>query len=135
MLKTFNFQKNFQAVMRRAKIYGIYVNYHDKTNHPEVMAILKMLINLALLPHHLIEEGLQYIENLAYKLAKEMSTTKKWEKFFSYFRRFWMNKIKPENFSVFDAEDRTNNCLERYHRDLNALLGYHPTVKKFIGNY
>lgn len=92
-----------------------------------------MLINLALLPQDLIEEGLQYNGKLAYELGTKMESTKKWKNFFGYLRRYWMKKIKPENFSVFDAEDRTNNCLERYHRDLKALLGYHPSLKGFIG--
>lgn len=121
--------------MRKAKGYRIYTNYHDKNNNPEVMAILKMVINLALLPHTKIEEGLGYIEKLAFELGEKMGSTNKWKKLFSYFRRYWMKNVKPQNFSVFDAEDRTNNCLERYHRDLNAMLGYHPPVKDFIGKY
>lgn len=91
-----------------------------------------MIIALALLPAHLIPEALLYIEQLAYALGAIQGTLRKWQKFFAYFRKEWIKTVTPRKFSVFDSLNRTNNCLERYHRDLNQFMIYHPSVKTFI---
>lgn len=124
-----------QAIIRRAKKYGLCLPFHNKDKNPEAHAILKKMIALALLPPHLIREGLNHVKKLAFALGKKEGTLKKWKKLFKYFEKEWMDIVKPEGFSVFDALDRTNNCLERYHRDLNQMLIHHPSVKKFLGKY
>lgn len=124
-----------QAVIRKAKKYGLCLRYNNKEKNPEAHAILKRIIALALLPANLIENGLQIIEELAYKLGEKNKTLNRWKKFFAYFRKEWMTIVTPEGFSVFGALDRTNNCLERYHRDLNQFLMSNPSVRKFFGKY
>lgn len=124
-----------QAVIRRAKRYGLCLRYNNKEKNPEAHKILKRIIALALLPANLIENGLQIVEDLAYQLGDKKGTTNRWKKFFGYYRKEWMTTVTPEGFSVFGALDRTNNCLERYHRDLNQFLLSNPSVNKFFGKY
>lgn len=112
-----------------------------------------MIIALALLPDHLIESGHDYIEKLAMELGKKQdaeaadkaaknekkpprkSYLQKWQDLFKYIRREWIKNVKPKYLSVFNTPIRTNNVIERYHRDLNDLLGGKPGVKKFISEY
>lgn len=107
---------------------------------------MKKLISLALLPADKFEEGLIYVEDLAYKLGKKRDdeleknkkkpkALRKWQELFSYMRREWLNKVKPCNISVFCAPECTNNVLERYHRDLNDMMGGKPGLKRFISEY
>lgn len=124
-----------QAVIRKAKKYGLCLRYNNKERNPEAHDILRKIMALALLPANLIENGLQIVEDLAYKLANKKGTLNRWKKFFAYFRKEWMTTVTPAGFSVFGALHRTNNCLERYHRDLNQFLMNNPPVNKFFGKY
>lgn len=125
--------------------------FNNAEKNPRGHRILKYLIALALLPDHLIETALNYIEELAMDLAREQDEeaaqkaankgTKppkknyvaRWKKMFNYMRREWIKIVKPKNMSVFNVPERTNNVIERYHRDLNDKMGGRPGVKKFIG--
>lgn len=124
-----------QAIIRRAKLLRLCAKFNNKEKNPEAHEILKKIISLALLPPDRVEEALQYVEGLAYELGLRQGTSIKWLKFFKYFRKEWMKVVTPKGFSVFDALDRTNNCIERYHRDLNQFLMTDPAVHKFMGKY
>lgn len=120
--------------MKNARKHQLITTFDNKVKNPKVHQILKEIITLAYLPADKIEEGLQLIEESAYKLGKEQNTEAYWKSFFGYFHREWMTIVKPNNFSVFNAPERTNNAIERYHKDLNQLMGHKPTPLKFIGN-
>lgn len=120
--------------MRKAKALGLCLDYYNKTKDPDGHRILKKLIALAYLPAKLIVEGLLEIEKEAKLVGEKAGTWKKWQNFFEYYRREWIFIVKPQNFSVFNAVNRTNNKLERYHRNINEKIGSKPTVKKFVGN-
>lgn len=49
-----------------------------------------------------------------------------------YFIHQWMDKIGPEDFSVFREVDRTNNKLESYHSRLPQIFGTRPVLPVFL---
>lgn len=54
--------------------------------------------------------------------------------FFQYFERFWLKIVTPDRLSVYDSHFRTNNTLERFHRDLHGYLGTRPELAYFLDN-
>ncbi|EGZ23107.1 hypothetical protein PHYSODRAFT_324361 [Phytophthora sojae] len=60
----------------------------------------------------------------------------KWRTFWSYFQRTWLETYPPEYWNVFgmrrDIISRTNNPLERFHRELNKRFNAHPPMKTFV---
>lgn len=119
--------------MRNARKNKIIVQYDNKKTNPNVHLVLKKIMALTYLPAEKIPEGLAYCKEVAFEVGKEQKTTKYWQDFFTYYDLEWMTKVKPENFSVFNAPERTNNCIERYHRELNQWMGHKPSAVKFIG--
>lgn len=49
-----------------------------------------------------------------------------------YTRRFWLDKVKPKNFSVFGETHRTNNICESRNSRWARELGKSPSVWQFI---
>lgn len=121
-------------MIRRAKSLGLCAEFNNKKLNPECHKVLKRIIALPFLPADRIIEGLDSVQILAYELGRRQSTTEKWKNFFEYYRKEWIQIVKPENFTVCGVRFRTNNFLERWHRDLNEYLCAKPTVKNFIGN-
>ncbi|POM80282.1 LOW QUALITY PROTEIN: Hypothetical protein PHPALM_1901, partial [Phytophthora palmivora] len=60
----------------------------------------------------------------------------KWIKFWQYFARTWLEMYPPELRNICGVQrkivNRTNNPLERFHRELNARIKPHPSVKQFV---
>lgn len=51
-----------------------------------------------------------------------------------YYRRFWLLRMKPANFSVYGHSHRTNNALEAYHRILGRIMmKEHSDIWNFTG--
>ena len=50
----------------------------------------------------------------------------------AYFESYWMDRVTPEGFSVFNEIDRTNNKLESYHSQLPEILGIRPMLTVFL---
>lgn len=53
--------------------------------------------------------------------------------FIDYYRRIWLKMIKPEKFSVYGEEHRTNNDTERENRSWHEICGNHPRTINFLG--
>lgn len=119
--------------MRKAKALHLCAPFDNKKVNPEGHSVLKKMIALAYLPLDRVIEGLEYIEKLAFDLGDKAKTTNSWAKFFAYYRKEWIQIVKPINFSVIKGLRRTNNHIERYHRSLNELMGSKPDVKHFVG--
>jgi hypothetical protein len=51
---------------------------------------------------------------------EDAATREKVEKIFRYVNVFWFGTVGPDRFSVFEAERRTNNDVESFHRWLNS---------------
>ncbi|CAB0038986.1 unnamed protein product [Trichogramma brassicae] len=52
--------------------------------------------------------------------------------FVAYLRRFWFQRVRPINFSVFGLHTRTNNALESYHCNLQRRMGRDPQYWRWI---
>lgn len=60
----------------------------------------------------------------------------RWNKFNDgYINEYWILKVKPKNFNVFELPDRTNNYLESYHKSMNRHFQGKNGFKEFISMY
>ena len=68
------------------------------------------------------------------------SDKKKWEAFWVYFEKQWVNKkvvldtwhLLDKNGDVKEIEGHTNNGIERYNRHMNELIPAHPSIPHFV---
>ncbi|XP_015113805.1 uncharacterized protein LOC107038946 [Diachasma alloeum] len=84
-------------------------------------------MGLALLEPTAINEAFQNLIN-----ETERDILLYFDGFLRYYRRWWINTVKPANFSVFGFHERTNNAIESYHRVLTLRIGLHPNIWTFI---
>ncbi|GMF54124.1 unnamed protein product [Phytophthora fragariaefolia] len=71
------------------------------------------------------------------KVQNIMYSQKKWRRFCKYFVLIWIENFPPAIWNVYGMDgkiiNRTNNPLERYHRELNArFLTPYPAVSTFV---
>lgn len=111
---------SLQALVRNAKKHYILKD-------EEGWGATKLLISLAFLPEHLIEEGFQLIANVIFKGCRHL------EPFIKYYKETWINGFKPSSFCVFRQLFRTNNISERHNRELKENLKIHSTIFAFLG--
>jgi len=52
---------------------------------------------------------------------------------YQYVFGYWFIRIRPEAFTVFDKDIRTNNYLESYHAALLRFIKPHPKIWEFMG--
>ncbi|KAL5237716.1 hypothetical protein ACI65C_005126 [Semiaphis heraclei] len=52
---------------------------------------------------------------------------------YQYVFGYWSVKMRPEAFTVFEKDIRTNNYLESYHAALLRFIKPHPKIWEFIG--
>ncbi|KUF85203.1 Porphobilinogen deaminase [Phytophthora nicotianae] len=61
---------------------------------------------------------------------------RKWKMFWRYFSKTWLETYPPDLWNIYrvkrDIVNRTNNPLERFHRELNARMKPHPSLKYFV---
>lgn len=53
---------------------------------------------------------------------------------YNYVMGYWFVRIRPEGFTVYDMDIRTNNFLESFHAALLKIIKPHPKIWEFIGN-
>lgn len=54
---------------------------------------------------------------------------------YEYVFGYWFVQIRPERFSVYKKDIRTNNYLESYHATLLNIIRPHPKIWEFIGTF
>lgn len=81
-----------------------------------------------------IVDGLQEVEKLAYELGEKNLTLNKWTDFFYYYKKEWLQIVKPQNYIACGVRFQTNNFINRWHRDLNLAMGTKPSTRDYIGN-
>ena len=109
--------------MSRAKSIG-------ETALKKAKELERDLMNLALLPPEWIPEAFGILQD---KLKLHTELCEIMGLLFKYYESFWIRKVKPEIFSVFQKKQRTNNVIERYHRALKELMSTNPEIIQFIG--
>lgn len=90
---------------------------------------MKQFTNLAYLPASVIEPSFKYLAALT---EQTFPGNKGWTKFVTYFQREWIDIVGVEGFSVFNANDRTNNFVESYHARINEAIGKNVTWQDFL---
>ena len=93
-----------------------------KKHHPQMVAKARSferdLMNLALLPSKIIREAFEDV-NKCLEDNKVLHAIM--GPYFMYYRRHWVSKVGPENYSVYLERNRSNNVTKRYHRAFKAL--------------
>ncbi|XP_066596840.1 uncharacterized protein [Prorops nasuta] len=116
-----------QALIKKAQNLSIINKTKNKSVYPERFIIIRKLTFLALLPSYYIRDVLKLL-----KKNTETQFGNFFGKYFKYYEKFWINEIKPENFSVFKRNNRTNNFSESYNSKLNSYLGKKPHINLLI---
>lgn len=112
-----------QAIIRNAANHNIL-----KGNQKEFgWGAAKLLIALAFLPEHLIEEGFMLITQIIFNDNKYLHS------FFQYYKETWLNGFKPASFCIYKELHRTNNISERHNKELKESLNKHSTIIAFLG--
>lgn len=96
---------------------------------------------LAVIPQAKVKkQGITWVKGKISSLcaAKNIALSEpKWGQFWRYFHRTWIVRFPPNLWNVqpFSKElvSRTNNPLERFNRELNAVFrGSHPSLPEFV---
>ncbi|XP_066590821.1 uncharacterized protein [Prorops nasuta] len=116
-----------QAFIKNAEKLKIINREKNKLTYPERYIVIKKIIYLALLPYFYIKEVYELIKK---ETVQEFGDF--FNKFFIYYERQWLSKVGPEQFSVYNKTNRTNNYVESYQRTLNKSLGKHPHFNLFF---
>ncbi|XP_066603369.1 uncharacterized protein [Prorops nasuta] len=116
-----------QALIKKGENLKLVNKNMNKINCPERFIILKKVILSAILPHNYIVRTFNLLRTETNKEFGE-----KFEKYFRYYEKYWLQKVTPKQFSVFQLNDRTNNVCESYHRNLNKTLGKAPHPNVFL---
>lgn len=97
-------------------------------NNPAAKVIFRKFQSLALLPYDKINDAFVYLlrEALQEKKMKEFSP------FIAYFKKEWMEIVKPEYFSVFGKDVRTTGSAEAFNGKLNKKFRTHPSFYNFV---
>jgi hypothetical protein len=85
-------------------------------------------------------QGISWVRNKIKQQCQEQGivySRSKWRQFWRYFRRTWMERFPPMFWNVWGINraivNRTNNPLERFHRELNTRFSVpHPSVPRFV---
>lgn len=83
---------------------------------------------IALLPYDKIKDAFVYL----LREALEEKRFKEFAPFISYFKKEWMEIVKPEYFSVFDKDVRTTGSAEAFNGKLNKKFRTHSSFFNFV---
>ncbi|XP_057329248.1 uncharacterized protein LOC130671115 isoform X2 [Microplitis mediator] len=111
-----------QALMKKAKKIGLLEKLREWEDGKEYF---RKLIGLAFLPANQIQQAFDYLNDLYAVFLPHFQT------FLTYYKSYWINNIKPENFTIYNILNRTNNFVESYNRRLKDKFGIHPRIWQF----
>jgi hypothetical protein len=125
-----------QAVRRQMKS-----TYHIAEKEVSIAmerGVLDMLTVIE--PSTVARQGVKWVKNKIRSRCEEEGidySTGKWARFWRYFRATWLGRYAIEEWNVHGLENylvaRTNNPLERFHRELNkAFPTPHPNLVAFV---
>ncbi|ETM51544.1 hypothetical protein L914_04633 [Phytophthora nicotianae] len=123
-----------QALRRVMKRYAI-------TDEECLIAMTRGVLDTpTVIDHEQVERGIKWVKREIKKrciLAKTEYTTAKWEEFWGYFERTWLDQYTIDVWNVFGLDNelvaRANNSLERFNRELNSRFPTpHPSMATFV---
>lgn len=81
--------------------------------------------SLALLPSHMIKDAFVCL------LRETLKKYPVFAPFIDYYKKEWINKVKPVHFSVFKKDTRTTGAAEAYNCKINQLFRTHGSMFQF----
>ena len=115
-----------QAIWRKIQKCGLASTYRGNS---ECASFVKKIMAVPFLPAELIlpTYTLLQIPTL------QQSQMDKLEVFLNYFKKQWLTKIGPEELSIFNLNNVTNNAAESYHGKLKSIIkSSHPRIWNFL---
>lgn len=101
----------------------IYGNVQIRNNWtPEIDEIRKRLIALSSLPHELIEQAFHYLKGSCSQEIGDLLRD-----VFADFDRFWIKKVKPKHFSIYNYNRRNTFDAQNHNKILEHKLLPNPT--------
>lgn len=147
------FTSDYERAMRKAaktiwpavNLVGCYFHYcqaikRKAHSFPEVSRALqtrngykiyKMYAKLPLLPLDKFADGLAAIDATEQRCGHRAT----FSSFRNYFDRFWVRKVRPENFVISSETHRTNNYLESFNARLSRQIRSQPNIYLWIGEF
>ncbi|EGZ19972.1 hypothetical protein PHYSODRAFT_492971 [Phytophthora sojae] len=123
-----------QACRRKMKCIGLPVGEIKVAMSRNVFDILTVID-----PTKIAVQGITWVKAKICSVCEVKGleySRSKWRTFWSYFQRTWLETHPPEYWNVFgmrrDIISRTNNPLERFHRELNKRFNARPPMKTFV---
>lgn len=83
---------------------------------------------LSLLPYEKINDAFVHL----LREALQENKMKAFAPFINYFKKEWIEIVKPEYFSVFDKKVRTTGSAEAFNGKLNKKFRTHPSFYNFV---
>ncbi|RXG54334.1 hypothetical protein Avbf_16687, partial [Armadillidium vulgare] len=115
-----------QAVISFTRKQGI------NSKEDEYLNILRQILCVPLLPEQFIPRAVTKLSQTIKDLDSDV-TKRNLLKIIKYIENVWIKIVKPSILSVFKSTDRTNNCVEAFHSQLNKAVGItHPGIWIFI---
>ena len=113
-----------EALFRHVQQLGLVTLYRES---PEIRMSIRQVMALGFLPPGRVHDMFQNIRNAGNpNLAP----------FLDYYKTYWLDTVKPQRFSVYDCDIRTNNNLESWHSGFNRLVGkLHPNLFELMNSF
>ena len=111
-----------QAIWSKTQKCGLASTYRGNS---ECASFVKKIMAIPFLPAELIlpTYSLLQIPTL------QQSQMTKLEVFLNYLKKQWLTKIGPEELSIFNLDNVTNNAAESYHAKLKFIIkSSHPRI-------
>lgn len=93
------------------------MGYKALSEWPRAKLFMRKLMAIALLPAHCMTEAFEDLVTTA-----DIDITTYFQDLIAYYRRYWLGRVTPRRYSVYNQVHRTNNPLEAYHRILGMYI-------------
>ncbi|XP_050057446.1 uncharacterized protein LOC126550282 [Aphis gossypii] len=126
-----------QSIVRhlRSKESGMY---NLVKANPIAARIFRMVLALPYLPpnsnNNRIPSMLDGFNSIIMYIVQHTEIAEYFHDFmYQYVFGYWFVRMRPEAFTIFDKDIRTNNYLESYHAALLRFIKPHPKIWEFMG--
>ncbi|KAG2815835.1 hypothetical protein PC111_g13404 [Phytophthora cactorum] len=90
-------------------------------------------------PEEISVQGVAWVKNKIKQRCEAQNvpySRSKWNQFWNYFQKTWIETFPPDLWNIYGVQreivNRTNNPLERFHREVNARLNRQPSLRHFV---